>query len=783
MKRIICLAVVLLIGLGGALVYTYYLENTDNLEVLSPPTTSVEQNQNSNLSSTAVKFSYSDTFYDTDIEVELSAKSDAKIYYTTDGSVPTNKSTLYTEPISVKAKSKVTSTTIKAIAISDEETSDIITKSYVTGKDVLERFDENTLVFVLSADPVDLYDYDKGIAVEGAIRDKWLADEYDGFSEIKPTDPANWNQEGMAGERDMYVEVYDSKGNKLLEQAAGARIAGAYSRAVSQKSWKLIARRIYSPDNGTFHFGFFDEATDSNGELITEFDRIVLRNGANDREFAGIRDEITQELARQAGFLDVQATTPAAVFLNGEYYGFSWLHENFCKGYLQINYGGNKDNFQIIGKTESDAEGDTEQATADFNHVVELAENGLTDNAKFEEFCKLVDLDNLMLYYAMRVYIDDRDWPGNNYKAWRYYPSEDEEVTGKYLDGKWRFLFYDAEFSWGLYSDGYKNATISKLLNGTHPSGKSVILEALLQRDDTKKMFTNTLCDLISGAFNTENVLSVIEEKIAESDAEGMYALSNGLTSDWANAETFANSRNEIRDFAKNRPKVIFRDLRKVLSLEETMYTIKVENSTGLKTNLNTQIATTAQTISGEYFTAFDVPVKTEAFSGYEFDHWEVNGKTYTDKEINITADMVGENGEVVVKAFSKKTVSDQPLYISEVYTTGNADWIKLYNPNNVAVSTKGFYLSDDETILNKWNIPAVTIEPEQSLVIVCKNNKDSTALMKLVTNFSLKEGEVLSLSDSGGKVIGKVVIQDVGENQSQERQPDGTYKAKYVTE
>ena len=289
-----------------------------------------------------------------------------------------------------------------------------MTKSYVVGNDVFDRFSEDTYVFVLSADPHDLYDYNDGIAVEGKIRDDWLENEYDGRSEIKPTDPANWNQDGMAGERPMYMEVYDSAGNKLIEQAAGARVAGAYSRSVDQKSWKLIARRMYSEDNGTFHFEFFDDATDEDGVLLTEYDRIVLRNGANDREFAGVREELSAELAGQSGFPDYQCTAPAAVFLNGEYYGFAWLHQNFCKGYLESKYGGNKENFQIIGKAEGALDEEENVGTEDYIRLLELAEEGFTDDKRFEEFCSQVDIDNYMHYLAMQLFVDNRDWPGNN---------------------------------------------------------------------------------------------------------------------------------------------------------------------------------------------------------------------------------------------------------------------------------------------------------------------------------------------------------------------------------
>lgn len=783
MKRIICLGTVLAVGAAAAAGYGIYLENEDSLEVLSPIKPPVSSNETPVIDAPPVSFSENGTFYSENIAVELTAADEnADIYYTLDGSVPTKESDKYTEAIVVKSRSRVNATTIKAIAVTDDKTSEVVTKSYVTGEDVFERFDKDTYVFVLSADPYDLYDYEHGIAIEGKIRDEWLQTEYDGSYEVNPTHPANWNQEGMAGERPMYMEVFDSDGNTLLIQQAGARVAGAYSRMVDQKSWKLIARTMYTPESGMFKYSFFDDAYDADGVLLTKYDRIVLRNGANDREFAGVRDELSMALAKQSGFLDTQATTPAAVFLNGKYYGFSWLHQNYCKGYLESRYGGSKDNFQIVGKAEGEIDEENSAGAAEsYNKMLELAESGLTDDAKFEELCSMLDIDNYMHYLAMQLFIDNRDWPGNNYKAWRYVPSEGEEISGKYLDGKWRYLFYDAEFAWGLYSDGYRNATLSKILKGTHPAGGSVLISALMERADMREKLANNICDLIGGAFSTENVLAVLEEKLAESDKEQMYALNNKITSSWANKDTFENSRNEIREFAKKRPAVILKDLRKVFELEEDMFTIEADGAAGLKVKLNMQTSSNGERLTGEYFSAYGVPLSAESYSGYELDYWEINGEKVSDNEITLTADMA-KDGKITVKAHAKKTVSDVPLYINEIYTGSDADWLELYNPNDTVVSTKDMYLTDDETILKKWKIPAVNVQPDSVLTIVCKNNKDSSTLLKLQTNFSLKAGETLILSDSVGNILGKAVIEDCKENESQLRQPDGTYKKAFPT-
>ncbi len=75
--------------------------------------------------------------------------------------------------------------------------------------------------------------------------------------------------------------------------------------------------------------------------------------------------------------------------------------------------------------------------------------------------------------------------------------------------------------------------------------------------------------------------------------------------------------------------------------------------------------------------------------SGYTFTSWEINGKTYADREITIDSSMA-KKGKITINARSEKTSSTgELLYISEVYTGGDDDWIELYNPNDNDVSTK----------------------------------------------------------------------------------------------
>ena len=781
MKKIIILLIVAVIGIAsfiGLKNYSDYQVELSQMLVEEPVDETVEPDVLS------VLFSKKKAFYSESIEVELTSNNkDAVIYYTLDGNDPDVNSKKYTAPIYISSRSKTDATTIKAVAVTDTETSEIFHKSYITGKDVNKRFSDETLIFVLSTDEYNLYDYYYGVATEGYKRDEYLAsDEYKG-GEVDYNAPANWFIGGRESERDMYVEVYTPEGELLISQAAGGRVVGGVSRAVEQKSWRLIARNIYSDGNGKFKYAFFNGATDAYGNLLTRYDRITLRNNANDREFASVRDELSMTLSAQAGFPDTQNVRPAAVFLNSEYYGFAWLHEAYSNDYLANNYGGIKDNFRIVGSKEQEVEGDDEQCVEDWNHVLKLAENDLTLINNYYKLEKLVDIDNLMMYYAIQIYVDNKDWPGNNFKAWRYYPSEGEEITSEYLDGKWRFLLFDAEYAWGLYGNGYRDNTLSNVLSGNHMQGDSVLLRALLERPDMQEKFTNVMCDLISGPFETQNALNVLDDLIEISDTECMYALENGYTSSWANKHTFEDSRNQIREFAERRPTIMLNALSERFKYEKEYYTVALNNPTGAIGSLNTQTLRTSGTLSGTYFTACDVPLSVEALDGYEFDYWEINGNIYNNKKIEVDSSMADEYGLVTVNLYVKKTETDKSVFVSELYTSGDGDWIELYNPTEKAINLSGLYLSDDELNLTRWAFPDVEIAPGSTFTVVCKNNSEKSALKKYQTNFSLKTGENLYFSDSNGNIISSVSVVDMDDDQSLSRGLDGLYKIGGISE
>ena len=318
-----------------------------------------------------VSFSKTGYIYDNTIKLKLRADGAEAVYYTLNGAEPdiekavdadeisyaaSLKRTLrYTGPIVLEAEGNdINSYVIRAKAVyPDGEISETATHSYYIGKNADDRF--STLVFSITIDPSYLNDENFGIFAEGVLREQFLETIEPGY-ELVPTDPANYNIRGKAGERPAYIECFTADGDEIFSQKGGIRTYGGWSRSDTiQKSLKIFARKSYDLIEDDFDYPFFiTNISEETNLVISKYKSLVLRNNANDRNAAYMRDEVISECARKAGFPDTQQAIPAAVYLNGRYYGFAWLHEIFDDEYLERTYGrGNGGTFAILQGTET----------------------------------------------------------------------------------------------------------------------------------------------------------------------------------------------------------------------------------------------------------------------------------------------------------------------------------------------------------------------------------------------------------------------------------------------
>ena len=526
-------------------------------------------------------------FIEGESQLVLTAPEGAEIYYTLDGSVPDRDSQRYTEPIVPERSESFfpACCALRAKAYFADGTESVTaTQTFWTAADVSSLF-HNYIVSVVG-DPAEITDAPDGI---------FYGD--------------NAKQRGRDSERAVSVEMIDSDGNTLFSHDAGMRVFGAASRESSIKSMKLYARKSYDPEHGKFALNLFG-TFNPEGELIGEYDKLVLRNAGNDFQFAFIRDEFNQTLAAMAGYTDCESVLPVVVYLNGSYYGIQWMHEALCDDLLKSMYGGKGNGtFRILEGKEKEKkvpEDDPEEAAAaeEFNQkYAELSELDLTSDKNFAAVSEYMDVWNYLDYYAFNIYINNKDWPQNNMKVYRFeangewgYGSEDNQ----HLDGKWRWWLHDMDYAEGLYEQEETQANYNNLAEILKPESDryAPMFAALMKRDECRQYFLGKIQQLMISVFTPEKMDETLDslnsvrylEMVRYFDF--LEELKKTDDTIWIWYQGYTEQTKMIRNFAKERPEYMNSFLSE--AFPEYQQATQTETQTGTQTETQTETQTAA---------------------------------------------------------------------------------------------------------------------------------------------------------------------------------------------
>lgn len=426
----------------------------------------------------------------------LSASKDTEIYYTLDGSIPDKNSERYTDPIPMELPEDnfPTCVALRAKAyMKDGTESAVTTETFWCSELMAKEFE--SLVVSVTGDPEEITDPPDGIF-------------YGKNKELR----------GRESEREVHLEMLDSDGSPVFVQNAGLRLFGAYSRDNPVKSMKLFARKSYDQTHGKFSCGVFG-TTDAEGGMIDSYDKLVLRSAGNDFQFGFMRDELFQTIAARSGYDNCEGVVPVVVYLNGSYYGLHWLHEAVCDKLLKDKFGGDTGKYIVLEGKEQEkdvSETDSEEASAaeEFNRTYsELSSVDLTKSENYDRLCSFLDVENYLDYYAFNIIINNRDWPHNNEKCFRYYAGEGESPSGM-TDGKWRFWLHDMDYSAGLYDQEETRPYYDNLGQILDPGSErySPLFAALMKREDCRSAFTDKMHELMETTLSSESVNAAVDE-------------------------------------------------------------------------------------------------------------------------------------------------------------------------------------------------------------------------------------------------------------------------------
>lgn len=680
-------------------------------------------------------FSVNESFLTEDTELEIRKNSKmpegVDIYYTLDGSEPTEEAVKYTEPVLLSSGERIKVIPVRAALYYKGEMGESWTRTYFTGKQLKERYDQ--LVVSIVTDYENVLG-ENGILVEGSDPEK-----------------PNYKESGRESERPVYVEILDQDGTLLLSQSCGMRVSGNGSREYSQKSLKLYARREYG--NHSFYFDRFCPAgNEKKGERdIFEYDKLVLKNGGNDWKRAMIRSNICNSLGRQAGYEAVPDVIPAAVYINGIYYGLSHLQPDYSQKYLGSVFELPKDQIEVLSGDENDLYEET--------GLFEVFYQDMTKEENRKRLEQRVDMESFLKCFAMQIYFENVDWPWHNVKMWRYTGAEIQD--NEYSDGKWRYLLFDNDQTFDFFDldlDTMKDI-FENLLD--QPQDNNKAFSYIMAYEGYRQYFANYLCDLMAGPLENGNVITTVQTEDSKVVNEISHILEETVI--YEKMEEIVNNRekqmNRVYQFALKREREVRNYIGKYMGASGPYTLTVMPPKPGAKILWNTQeLDCTGAVFIGTYYKSVPVKISCETARGYEFDYWLVNGSKVMQESFEIRERM-GYRDQISIELHLKPEEQTPVPVIYGFSAADNNDWIELYNPYERPVSLLDFYLSDKEEELKQYHCPDVKLEPHQKIKIY---GKKQMILKEYVLNFSLSSGETVCLTGKNGEVLEKMKIPEM---------------------
>jgi hypothetical protein len=660
--------------------------------------------------------------YNSEIKIELTTQDDSEIYYSLDGSVPTNRTIKYENEITLQESKVLRAISYKAGSIP----SDDIKETYFINEN-----SDLPLVSVIT-DPKNLWDHYEGIYVLGPNAES-----------ENPNFGANFWQDW---EKEGFIQLFEDNTGLSYESNAGLKIFGTWSRAHAQKSLSIHARKKYG--NGSFNYKFFPDSEHTN------YESLVLRNSGNDWYFTMFRDAMMQKLVKNLD-IDSQNYRPSIVFLNGNYWGIHNIREKINEDYLSLHHDIPADEIDLLENNGDVLEGSNQ-------HYMEMIsfieENDLAVHSNYDSVKKMMDIENFINYTTSQIYYDNSDWPGNNVKFWRHQSS----------DSKWRWILFDTDFGFGIYqTDAYRNNTLSFALevNGPawpNPPWSTFLLRNLLKNYHFKNRFINRYADLSNTVFRSSHVISVIDSLQRN--------LSNEIRRHIEKWSAFSfngwvYSTGVLKNFGMNRNAYLKLHYINEFSLDGLyQLTINIDSQGSGSIQVNS-ILVDDRRWQGDYFIGNEIKLIAHEKPGYKFVKWDeidsYNDTLYLNPDSNTELTAVFEEED-----FTSTIVINEINYNSAP-TGDSEDWIELYNSTDEEIDLSNWILKDSQDS-SSFQFPDGIKIPSNQFLIVCR---DSSAFKSVYTSdiyligdfdFALSNGgDDVRLFNEQGELIDEVKYDD----------------------
>jgi len=689
-------------------------------------------------------------FYENNIEVKIiSQNPHDKIYYTLDGTIPTQNSRIFNNKLILNKSAVVRVKAFRIGAVSSK----ILSKSYF--------IKDKTSLGVVSL-----------------ITDK---NNFWGTSGI-------YSNPYSRQEVPVHIEYFTKDKKLAFSQDVGVKIHSPDSRR--QKSLRLYARDKYGKSR--IKFKIFKDKD------LSSFKRLILRNGGNDGLEKGktqVRDAFVHKLYQKQNIENgISSFEFVEVYINGKYWGIYNLRERQDEHYLKDNFGYNEDEVDFL---EYDYQEPHYKKTiaGDWEDWEKLKDFLIHENMTSDENYKIaknwIDINNFIDYQIFEIFIGNQDWANNNIKFWC--PKED--------GGKWKWVLWDTDFALGTqrkYPVGKPNHNFihMALTYGGWGSGDYTwMFRNLMKNEMFKKEFIVRYQDLLNSIFSSEFTSSTFNSLINVIKPEIKKQFNK-----WGRSKSiWENDIEYTINFLNKRPSFCRTNLAKEFIIDGSLFNIQLDigdmhggliklNSLNINDEIPGWIDKT-QPWEGSYFTNQEVNVIAIPKFGYHFDHWEGD---IEEKDISKDTLIFLLTKNTSLKAIFKRDEVNLPkLFINEIMSSNKnafeddngefSDWIEIFNPSDKKIDLSGLYLTDDLSQPDKYKVPSglpdiTVIKPKGYLTIIADNKESDSEYLHL--NFKLKKrGEAFGIyykDLNNFIVIDTISFPVLAENKSFGRLPDG---------
>lgn len=445
------------------------------------------------------------------------ADKDRVVHYTLDGSQPTSASPVLRDSLVLTR-----TTTVRMFAEGDSTSlrSRTATNTYLLG------VNHTVPIVNITVNENDLYSYTSGIYADGP-----------GYSPQWPHKGANYWKNWT---KNAHVELFDEGEGFSVD--CGLSIFGGFSRFEAKKSFRLKFRGGYGDPEVRYDvFG--------DGQPL-ELEDLVLRSGSQDWNRCMVRDEFfTSLMQAQSPNLLTQLYRPAALYVNGKYFGLYYLREKIDNHFVGRKLDVPSDNISMIFSRYRERGSD-----ADYREILSFVNSrDMKNNANFEVVRSKFDLEGLIDFKLGEMFAGNTD-VGNV----RYVRSTDPKS-----DKKWHIIFYDLDATWV----GNKPSASFYLSTGGDAANVSVhntLINRLLQNKEFRKMFLERLSHHMTNTFNKENTTAVFDKLVEQIRPE---MKQNCQRWPQLSYDQWEKNVAKFREKFDEKPKVMLDDLRRYLNV------------------------------------------------------------------------------------------------------------------------------------------------------------------------------------------------------------------------